>query len=180
MKEIKEKFYTHLGIPMIIFLAVVGFVLQLSFVLYLVYKLDLLSINVWLWFGLYLFISVMLFLGLLTTYNITILIDDTYISIKLGIGLIKKKYKIADLKSCRPIITNGIGISSKTSFYRIGATLKTSNSKDTLTTYNVTGKEAIELRFLHKKTVVHIGTYQADEISQYVQSLIEEYESKNK
>ena len=90
-----------------------------------------------------------LFFSLLGVYNITIIIDNTYLSFKLGIGLIKKRYKIANIKSCKPVA----GVSK-----RIGIGTKMSLSGDILEYYIVTGFKAIELQFLDKKTIVHIGT----------------------
>ena len=116
-------------------------------------------------FYIYLLIITALLFGLLCVYNITITINNSYLSFKLGIGLIKKKYKIADIKSCKPYsgISKRIGIGSKMSF-----------SGDILEYYIVTGFEAIELQFHNKKAIVCIGTPLSEEISQQVQSLIEE------
>jgi len=92
-------------------------------------------------------------------------IDDKYFSFKLGIGLIKKRYEIANIKSCKPYsgIHKGFGIGTKMSF-----------TGEILKQYNVTGTKAIELRFFDRDTIVKIGVNEPDEISQYVQSLIDE------
>jgi len=99
------------------------------------------------------------FLCLLTFYKLTITIDNTHLSFKLGIGLFSKSYKIADISSCTPVTNSAI--------YGIGIRLLPGGWL-----YNVSGLKAIELRFKHKATVIRIGTNKPDEISQLIQSLI--------
>jgi hypothetical protein len=94
------------------------------------------------------------------------MIDDTYLSFKLGIGLVKKRYEIANIQSCRPYI----GISM-----RMGVGSKMALNGNRLKYYIVNGFKTIELRFHDRpKLTVLIGTNQPDEISRYVQSLIDE------
>jgi hypothetical protein len=157
MKGIEEKKYTHCGVAIII-------VMLSSYIFFFVLSVILKPIN---WsIYIYLFATAGLLFSLLCLYNITITIDNTYLSFKLGIGLIKKKYKIANIKSCKPYsgAPKRIGVGSKMSF--TGKILKY---------YIVTGFKAIELQFHDQKITVLIGTNQPDEISQYVQSLIDEY-----
>ena len=153
MKWINGKKYTFLGVPMIVFLSLVSVVF---FILLLV-----ISEQFYIW----LFMITGSLFGLLCLYNITITIDDKYFSFKLGIGLIKKRYEIANIKSCKPYsgIHKGFGIGTKMSF-----------TGEILKQYNVTGTKAIELRFFDRDTIVKIGVNEPDEISQYVQSLIDE------
>ena len=115
-------------------------------------------------FYLNLLITAGLLFGLLCVYNITITIDNTYFSFKLGIGLIKKRYIIANIKSCKPVsgISKRIGIGAKMSF-----------TGYILIYYIVTGFKAIELQFHDRNTIVHIGTPIAEEISQHIQTLID-------
>jgi len=96
---------------------------------------------------------------LLVFYKLTIIVDNKFVTFKLGIGLVGKSYKIADLKTCKPVATsvlNGIGIRMLSNGWL----------------YNVTGLKAIELRFANKNSIVQIGTNKPDEISQLIQSLI--------
>lgn len=96
---------------------------------------------------------------LLIFYKLTIFIDSELVSFKLGIGLVSKSYKIADIKSCKPVTNsafNGIGIRMLPNGWL----------------FNVTGLKAIELNFKNKKSVVRIGTNKPDEISQLIQSII--------
>jgi hypothetical protein len=153
MKRIESKTYTYLGVPMIVFLS-------LAIVIFLILLLVMNDLfYMWL-----LMIAGALF-GLLCFYNITITIDETYFSFKLGIGLIKKRYEIANIKSCKPYsgIHKGFGIGTKMNF-----------AGDVLKQYNVTGLKAIELRLYNDNAIIKIGTPQPEEISQYVQSLIDE------
>lgn len=99
------------------------------------------------------------FLCLSTFYKLTITVDSTHVSFKLGIGLFSKSYKISDLRSCMPVTNSAI--------YGIGIRWLPDGWL-----YNVSGLKAIELRFKHKASVIRIGTNKPDEISQLIQSLI--------
>ena len=83
--------------------------------------------------------------------------------------MIKKRYEITNIKSCQPYsgIHRGFGIGTKRNF-----------AGDVLKQYNVTGMKAIELRLYDDNSIIKIGTNQPEEISQYVQSLIERNENK--
>jgi len=110
-------------------------------------------------FYIHLSLVIVFLICLLVFYKLTITVDDKSVTFKLGIGLVGKSYKIADLKSCKPVATsvlNGIGIRMLPNGWL----------------YNVTGLKAIELRFANKKSIVQIGTNKPDEISQLIQSLI--------
>lgn len=97
---------------------------------------------------------------LLTFYKLTITIDNTHLSFKLGIGLVSKSYKIEDLSSCSSVTNSAL--------YGIGIRMLPSGWL-----YNVSGLKAIELRFKHKTSVVRIGNNKPDEISLLIQSLID-------
>lgn len=149
LKE-KMKRYTQWGIASIALLLP-------SLIFFLVLLLRLETINTL--FYVYLVMSVILFFALLCFHNLTITIDDTSVSFKLGIGLINKRYKIKNIKSCKPIsysIFRGFGIR----VFPNGVL------------YNVSGLKAIELQFYDRNTVVQIGTNQPEEITQLIQSLI--------
>jgi hypothetical protein len=96
---------------------------------------------------------------LLIFYKLTIIVDNTHVSFKLGIGLVHKSYNINDIKLCKPVtnsVFSGIGIRMLPNGWM----------------YNVTGLEAIELQFVNKNSVVRIGTDKPDEISALIQSRI--------
>ena len=96
---------------------------------------------------------------LLIFYKLTIIVNNTNVSFKLGIGLISKSYNISGIKSCRPVTNSPL--------YGIGIRMLPNGWL-----YNVTGLKAIELQFRNKKSVVRIGTNRPKEICELVQSLI--------
>lgn len=96
---------------------------------------------------------------LLIFYKLTIIVDDKTVSFRMGIGLVKKTYKLSEIKSCKPVtnsLLTGIGIRV------LGNGML----------YNVSGLKAIELRFKYKSSIVRIGTNKPEEISRLIQSLI--------
>jgi hypothetical protein len=107
----------------------------------------------------YIFLGLTFLLCGLTFYNLTIIVDDKTVSFKLGVGLVRKSYKISDLKSCTAV-TNSV-------LYGIGIRLLPNGWL-----YNVSGFKAIELQFKNRKSIVRIGTDKPEEISGLIQSLI--------
>jgi hypothetical protein len=102
---------------------------------------------------------------LLIFYKLTIYVDNTYVSFKLGAGLVKKKYRISDIKSCRPVSSSliyGIGIRKIPNGWL----------------YNVSGLGTIELTFRNKKSVVRIGTDNPEKVAESINKLLgnEKYE----
>ena len=105
------------------------------------------------------FVVLTLLICLLVFYKLTITIDNTYIRFSLGTGLIAKKYKISDIKSCKAVSNNlihGIGIRMIP-----GGWL-----------YNVSGLRAIEIKFNNSKSVIRIGTDKPGEISGVISEMI--------
>ena len=146
-----KKIYTHKGTPIMVFMLIMYLVFLAVLVIFPVYDL----------FYTCLFLTAVFLSGLLCVYNITITIDNSYLSFKLGIGWIKKRYEIANIKSCKPYsdISKRIGIGTKISL--TGYVLKY---------YIVTGFKAMELRFHdNNKLIVLIGTPLAEEIIKQVQ-----------
>ena len=150
----KGKKYTHCGVPMMLFLLLFYTISIVFMVIFWANEL----------FYILLPTTVFFLFGILNTYNITITVNNTYFSFKLGVGLIKKRYKIVNIKSCKPYS----GISK-----RIGIGSKLSITGNVLNYYIVTGFKSIEIQFHDRKTVVHIGTPLPEEISQYIQLLID-------
>jgi hypothetical protein len=98
---------------------------------------------------------------LLTFYKLTIIVDDTSISFRLGIGLFSRKYRIDRLKDCKPVRNSflfGIGIRMLPNGWL----------------YNVTGLEAIELSFKNKNTTIRVGTNKSHEIADNITNLIKQ------
>ena len=77
----------------------------------------------------------------------------------MGIGIMRKRYKVANLKSCVPVsnsMISGIGIRMLSNGWL----------------YNVSGFRAVELQFNNKESVVRIGTDKAEEVSAAIQQLL--------
>ncbi len=106
-----------------------------------------------------LFVIVTFLFCLLIFYQLTIKISNDSISFSLGIGLVGKTYKFSDIKSCKAVTNsalNGIGIRMLSNGWL----------------YNVTGLKAVELQFKNRKSVVRIGTDKPEEISNFINSKI--------
>lgn len=112
------------------------------------------------------FLALTLLICLLIFYKITIYINETYISFKLGIGLVSKKYLIADIKSCKPVKNDPI--------FGIGIRIIPNGWL-----YNVSGLQAIELTFKNQKSKIRIGTNQPDEIASTINKMIENEKSES-
>lgn len=96
----------------------------------------------------------------LTFYRIKITVSEKYVSFKMGIGIMRKKYAIADLKSCIPVsnsMVSGIGIRMLSNGWL----------------YNVSGFRAVELQFKTKDSVIRIGTDKELEVSAAIQEVID-------
>jgi hypothetical protein len=98
----------------------------------------------------YLFLSVIF----LNFFKLTIVVTDEQVCFSLGIGLIKGKYNLRDIKYCRTLsyISLGWGIR-----LRPGVIL-----------FNVSGNKAIELELKNKSRKVWIGTNSPWEISEFI------------
>lgn len=92
---------------------------------------------------------------LLTFYKLTIIVDDTTVSFKLGIGIFGKSYKISEIESCNSV--------RNTFIYGWGIHLI---PKGWL--YNVSGFKAIELTFKGTDKIVRIGTNKGEEITELI------------
>lgn len=102
---------------------------------------------------------IVFFICLLTFYKLKIIVDNTTVSFKLGLGLFGKSYNISEIYSCKPVRNSAI--------YGMGVR-KISNGW----LYNVSGLEAIELSFKNSKKIVRIGTKNPFEVSELIQSII--------
>jgi hypothetical protein len=92
-------------------------------------------------------------------YQLTITVTEETVSFRMGIGLIRKSYRICDIQSCNAVQNNlllGLGI-----HYFMGGVL-----------YNVSGRKAIELHFKNRNKVVRIGTDRPEEIAKLINLLI--------
>jgi len=106
------------------------------------------------------FVILTLLLCLLLFYRLTIIIDSSHVSFRLGLGMVSRKYLISDIKSCKPVTNSmlaGVGIRMLPNGWL----------------YNVSGLHSIELTFKNRKSVVRIGTDKPDEIASEINKLIE-------
>jgi hypothetical protein len=99
---------------------------------------------------------IILALILVLFYSLTITVDNEYVRFLFGIGLIKGKYRLEDIESCKSISYFPLGWGIR---YRPGAIL-----------YNVSGNKAIELVIKGKTRKVWIGTNVPDELSEFINS----------
>lgn len=102
-----------------------------------------------------------LFVAIILFYNLTIQIDEKYIKISFGIGLIKKQFELDSIVSCKPVkIKWWYGWGIHTFFNTI--------------IYNVAGFDAVELEIKNYNKKVLIGTAEPTivcaEINQIIQS----------
>jgi hypothetical protein len=95
---------------------------------------------------------------ILIFYKLTIFIDDSRVSFKMGIGLVKKEYALSNIAYCKPV--------KNAAWYGIGIHITTEGWL-----YNVSGLYAIELGFRNRKKI-RIGTDKPEEISQIITQLI--------
>lgn len=96
---------------------------------------------------------------LLTFYKLTITVSDDEISFSMGAGLIKRKYPVAGIASCKAVKNSpltGIGIRLLPNGWL----------------YNVSGLGAIELSFKNRKSVVRIGTDEPERISAEINKIL--------
>jgi len=114
----------------------------------------------------YVGLSALMLVCVLTFYKIVIEVGENQISFKLGIGLLKRTYQINDLTSCTPVrcsLMSGFGIRRIANGWL----------------YNISGLDAIELRFEDKRNIIRIGTNKSDEIASLVSSLIKQTQDTN-
>ncbi len=93
---------------------------------------------------------------LLLFYKLSVLVTDEYVQFSMGIGIIRGKYLINNIKMCKPLtyVPLGWGIRLKP-----GAIL-----------FNVSGNKAIELEINDKRRKIWIGTDCPEEIADFINS----------
>jgi len=105
------------------------------------------------------FVTLTLLICLLIFYKITIYIDSSYVRFILGAGLVRKKYLISDIESCKAVRNSplyGIGIRKIPRGWL----------------YNVSGLGAVELSFRNKKSLVRIGTNDPEKVADTINRLV--------
>jgi hypothetical protein len=84
----------------------------------------------------------------------TIKVDDDFVRVAFGIGLIRWKYPISNIEQCKSISYLALGWGIR---FRPGAIL-----------FNVSGNKAIELTIKGKDRKVWLGTDRPDELAAYI------------
>ena len=109
--------------------------------------------------AIFVFTALILLMGILLFYKITIYIDERQVYFKMGCGLISKRYNLDEIKNCKPVrnpLLYGIGLRKIP-----GGWL-----------FNVSGRDAIELEFKNSKSIVRIGTDKPEEVAAVINRLI--------
>ena len=140
---------------------VLGAMLVLSLILLCIIGFDNLILGT-----VFCFLLTTIIFSILTFYKLTISIDSTSLSFKLGVGLVSKKYLIADIESCETVKNSPL--------YGIGIRLIPEGWL-----YNVSGLQAIELTFKNRNSKIRIGTDQPDEITGIINKMIENEKSES-
>lgn len=107
----------------------------------------------------------------LSFYKLTILITDEYIAFSFGIGLIKKKYRLSEIKKCRPV-TGKFSIYSRIIFEKLPDGGKSYILSSAL--------PSIEITYENEYGIIksdRVGTDNPDEITDYINKKIEQRSS---
>lgn len=107
----------------------------------------------------FVFVMLTFIVCILIFYKLTITIDDTHLTFKMGIGLIRKSYPLSEIENCIPV--------SNSIWWGVGIRLIPSGWL-----YNVSGTAAIELTFKNRKTKIRIGTDRPVEVAEAVRERI--------
>jgi len=106
------------------------------------------------------FIILTFILCLLVFYKMTIIIDDTHLTFKMGIGLVSKSFPLSDIERCKPVknpLIYGIGIHMTSAGWL----------------YNVSGLYAVEISFKNRKNRIRIGTDKPEDVAMLVNERID-------
>jgi hypothetical protein len=103
------------------------------------------------------FMSIISLICLLLFYQLSISVDDKYVSFSLGIGLIRKKFMIDTIQECKPV--------SNSPFYGIGIKKIPHGWL-----YNVSGLKAVELTFKNSDYIIRIGTNEPEKVAECINS----------
>lgn len=146
--------HTQTGILMLVLMPAVGLVGVLP--MYFVAPRDALTGFVWT-------VAVALplaIMGLVTLlfYRLTVEVDDTELRFRFGIGLIRKRYPVADIIACRPVknrVLYGWGIKLTPHGWL----------------YNVSGLDAVEIEFGNGKKI-RLGTDEPAQLTRAIEAAL--------
>jgi len=106
------------------------------------------------------FIILVFILCLLTFSRMTIIIDDTHLTFKMGIGLISRSFPLSDIQSCTSVknpLIYGVGVHMTSSGWL----------------YNVSGLHAVEIAFKNRKNRIRIGTDKPGDVARAINDKID-------
>ncbi len=115
----------------------------------------------------FLIILSLLFLCLLLFFQMQTIVDNDCIKIFFGIGLIRKKINIKNIKHFEPVRNKW--------FYGWGIRMLKNGWL-----YNIKGLKAVELKFNDKKSVLRIGTKNPEKLISAIEQSIEIIKRKQK
>jgi hypothetical protein len=107
-----------------------------------------------------LIVSVVFFLIIfLLFFKLTITVNDSNIVISFGVGIIRKKVSLGDIKEVKRV---------KTNWYNGWGIRKIKNGM----LYNIQGFNAIELSFKNKKSILRIGISSSSDLDKEIRNRI--------
>lgn len=107
-----------------------------------------------------LIVSVVFFLIIfLLFFKLTIAVNDSNIVISFGVGIIRKKVSLGDIKEVKRV---------KTNWYNGWGIRKIKNGM----LYNIQGFNAIELSFKNKKSILRIGISSSSDLDKEIRNRI--------
>ncbi len=112
-------------------------------------------------FYIYQSLSIVMLLALINFYKLTIEVDENRFTFKLGIGLIKRSYPLSRIKTITPVKNAWL--------YGIGIRLIPNGWL-----FNVSGLEAVELKFNDRSSIVRVGTDKPEEVCEAVDARLQD------
>lgn len=107
------------------------------------------------------FVSLTFIVCLLIFNRLTIYVNNVSVTFTLGTGLVRKRFLISDIKSCKPV--------RNSPFYGLGIRMIPGGWL-----YSVSGLGAVELAFKSRKSVVRIGTDKPEAVADAINRFIGE------
>jgi len=93
-------------------------------------------------------------LMLLLFGTLTIIVTDTHLKFRFGVGLVRGSYLLSDIIYCRPI-----------SYFSLGWGIR---FKPGVTIFNVSGNKAVEIKRRSSDQIIYIGTDNPEEVAAWV------------
>jgi Na+/proline symporter len=87
--------------------------------------------------------------------NLTVIVDDDFVQIRFGLGLIRKKFKLEDIKSCA-VVRNKLWYGWGIHWFPNGLL------------FNISGLDAVEL-LMNNGKIYRIGTDEPQKLNEFIQ-----------